>query len=151
MGSATSWSASSSRAGWCARLADLYTLDKDKLVGLERMADKSAQNLLDNIEGSRHTTLDRFINGLGIRHVGEHTARQLAWRFGRSHELARASEDDLRAVRDIGPEVARSIREFFDEPRNAKAVARLVEVFSISRLAARAGRPRSRFGTRLSS
>jgi DNA ligase (NAD+) len=127
-------------SGLVRELADLYTLDKDKLVGLERMADKSAQNLLDNIEGSRHTTLDRFINGLGIRHVGEHTARQLARRFGTVAELARASEDDLRAVRDIGPEVARSIREFFDEPRNAKAVARLVEYFALKVAAEPEGR-----------
>ncbi len=120
-------------SGLVRELADLYTLDKDKLVGLERMADKSAQNLLDNIEGSRHTTLDRFINGLGIRHVGEHTARQLARRFKTVERLARASEDDLRSVRDIGPEVARSIREFFAEPRNRKMVARLAEYFNLKR------------------
>ncbi len=73
--------------GLVHELADLYTLSKDKLVNLERMADKSAQNLLDNIERSRHATLDRFINGLGIRHVGEHTARQLANRFRTVDEL----------------------------------------------------------------
>ncbi len=121
-------------------LADLYTLDKAKLVGLERMADKSAQNLLDNIEGSRHSTLDRFINGLGIRHVGEHTARQLARRFRTIDHLMRASEDDLRAVRDIGPEVARSIREYLDEPRNAKDVARLAAYFELKAPAEAEGR-----------
>ena len=120
-------------------LADLYTLDQARLAGLERMADKSAQNLLDNIEGSRHTTLDRFINGLGIRHVGEHTARQLARRFRTIDELRRAGEDNLRAVRDIGPEVARSIREYFDEPRNAKAVARLAAYFDLKAPAEAAG------------
>jgi len=104
------------------------------------MADKSAQNLLDNIEGSRHTTLDRFINGLGIRHVGEHTARQLARRFRTVAELARASEDDLRSVRDVGPEVARSIREFFAEPRNDKAVARLAKYFDLQAPAELEGR-----------
>ncbi len=116
-------------AGLVRELADLYRLSKSQLIALERMADKSAQNLLDNIESSRRTTLDRFINGLGIRHVGEHTARQLARRFKTVGELIAASEDDLRAIRDIGPEVARSIREYFDEPRNAKAVARLAQLF----------------------
>jgi DNA ligase (NAD+) len=118
-------------AGLVRELADLYRLSKSQLIALERMADKSAQNLLDNIEGSRRTSLDRFINGLGIRHVGEHTARQLARRFKTVGELIAASEDDLRAIRDIGPEVARSIREYFDEPRNAKAVARLAQLFEL--------------------
>jgi len=99
-------------------------LTHEQLAGLERMAEKSAQNLLDAIERSRHRTFDRFINGLGIRHVGESTARALALRFKTIDALRDASEDDLRAVRDIGDEVARSIREYFDEPRTRKAVER---------------------------
>jgi DNA ligase (NAD+) len=91
------------------------------------MADKSAQNVLDSIERSRKTTLDRVINALGIRHVGEHTARQLALRFRTIQALMDASEDELLSVRDIGTEVAHSIREYFDEPRNRKAVERLVD------------------------
>ncbi len=94
--------------GLVRELDDLYKLKKEQLTGLERMADKSAQNVLDSIERSRKTTLDRVINALGIRHVGEHTARQLALRF--------------RTI---------SIREYFDEPRNRKAVERLVDHLKI--------------------
>jgi DNA ligase (NAD+) len=112
--------------GLVRELDDLYRLTKDKLIGLERMADKSAQNVIDAIDRSRDVTLDRLINGLGIRHVGESTARQLALKFKTIEALIEASEDDLRAVRDIGPEVGRSIREYFAEPRNREAVLRLV-------------------------
>jgi DNA ligase (NAD+) len=121
--------------GLVHELADLYMLKKSDLVALERMGDKSAQNILDNIEASRRTTLDRFINGLGIRHVGEHTARQLAHHLGSIEALMDASEEQLREIRDIGPEVARSIREYFDEPRNRKAVERLAEFFEFERIA----------------
>jgi DNA ligase (NAD+) len=111
--------------GLVTELDDIFKLGKPVLLGLERMADKSAQNILDSIERSRHTTLDRLINGLGVRHVGEHTARQLANRFRSIGALMEASEDDLLSVRDIGPEVAHSIRDYFDEPRNRHAVERL--------------------------
>src|SRR6266851_1417167 len=117
--------------GLVRELDDLYKLKKEQLTGLERMADKSAQNVLDSIERSRKTTLDRVINALGIRHVGEHTARQLALRFRTIQALMDASEDELLSVRDIGPEVAHSIREYFDEPRNRKAVERLVDHLKI--------------------
>src|SRR3984957_3203096 len=113
--------------GSVKELDDLFGLTKEQLAGLERMADKSAQNVLDAIQKARKTTLDRFINGLGIRHVGEHTARQLALKFKTMDALAAASEDDLLGVRDIGNEVAHSIREYFDEPRNLKAVKRLIK------------------------
>ena len=88
--------------GLVKELDDLFGLTKEQLTGLERMADKSAQNVLDAIQKARKTTLDRFINGLGIRHVGEHTARQLALKFKTMDALADASEDDLLGVRDIG-------------------------------------------------
>ncbi len=117
--------------GMVRRLDDIYKLDKDRLASLERMGEKSAQNLIDNIERSRKVTLDRVINSLGIRHVGEHTARQLAERFGSLEALARASEDDLLSVRDIGPEVARSIREFFAEERNLAVVKALAKELQI--------------------
>jgi DNA ligase (NAD+) len=122
--------------GMVKELDDLYRLTHEQLAGLERMAEKSAQNLLEAIERSRHRTLDRFINALGIRHVGESTARSLALRFKTIDALRDASEDDLRAVRDIGAEVARSIREYFDEPRNSKAVERLMKHLDLKPLEA---------------
>ncbi len=114
--------------GLVRELADIYAITREQLIDLERMGEKSAQNLLDSIDRSRRTTLDRLINGLGIRHVGEHTARQLASRFRTVEELAEAGEDELRAVRDIGPEVACSIREYFGEPRNRKGLQRLLQL-----------------------
>jgi DNA ligase (NAD+) len=117
--------------GLVKELDDLFGLTKEQLAGLERMADKSAQNVLDAIQKARKTTLDRFINGLGIRHVGEHTARQLALKFKTMDALAAASEDDLLGVRDIGKEVAHSIREYFDEPRNLKTVKRLIKILEV--------------------
>ena len=118
--------------GLVRELDALYKLKKSDLLGLERMADKSAQNILDAIARSREVALERLINGLGIRHVGEHTARQLALRFGNLRALTMADEEELRAVRDIGPEVARSIRQYFDEPRNRRAVERLAQELKIA-------------------
>ncbi|HLK85533.1 MAG TPA: NAD-dependent DNA ligase LigA [Candidatus Binataceae bacterium] len=118
--------------GMVRELDDIYCLTHEQLAGLERMAEKSAHNLRDAIERSRHRTLDRLINGLGIRHVGESTARALALRFKSIEALAEASEEELRAVRDIGDEVARSIREYFDEPRNRRAVQRLMTHLKIA-------------------
>jgi DNA ligase (NAD+) len=117
--------------GLVRELDDLYKIKKDDLLKLERMAEKSAQNILDAIARSRNVTLDRLINGLGIRHVGESTARQLALRFGSIEALMDASEEELTAVRDIGGEVARSIREYFAEPRNRRAVERLARELHI--------------------
>jgi len=117
--------------GLLKELDEIFDLTAEQIAGLERMAAKSAQNLIDAIERSRSVALDRVINGLGIRHVGEHTARQLALRFRTLEALMDASEDDLRAVRDIGDEVAHSIREYFDEPRNRKAVVRLARKLTI--------------------
>ncbi len=113
--------------GLIRELGDIYTLRVEDLAKLERMGEKSARNVIASINRSRHTTLDRLINGLGIRHVGEHTARQLAQHFRDIRKLQEASEEDLLAVRDIGPEVARSIREYFGEPHNARALKRLLE------------------------
>jgi len=111
---------------------DIYRLGKDDLAGLDRMAGKSAQNVVDSIARSRQTSLDRVINGLGIRHVGEATARALAIRFRTIDELADADADALQGVRDVGIEVASSIREFFDEPRNRATVKRLAKILKIA-------------------
>jgi DNA ligase (NAD+) len=129
-------------AGLVGELDDIYKL-KDKmteLLALERMGKKSAENLIANIENSRKAPLDRVINALGIRHVGEHTARQLAIRFGTLDALATAGEDELTSVRDIGGEVAHSLREYFDEPRNLEAVRRLAQELDIEQVRVAEGR-----------
>ena len=125
-----------------AELDDIYKL-KDKmpeLLALERMGKKSAENLIANIENSRKVPLDRVINALGIRHVGEHTARQVAIRFGTLEALSAASGEVLTSVRDIGAEVAHSIREYFDEPRNMQAVKRLEKELDIEKVRVAEGR-----------
>jgi DNA ligase (NAD+) len=105
--------------------ADLYKLGIAKLAALERMGEKSAQNLLDALERSKRTTLARFIHALGIRNVGEATARDLARHFGDIDPLMNAPLEDLQAVRDVGPVVAHSIRDFFGEPHNVEVVEQL--------------------------
>ncbi len=107
-------------------LADLYRLDKDQIAGLERMGEKSAQNLLDSVEKSRSTTLARFINALGIRHVGEATAETLARHFRDIHPVLDASTDELLKVPDVGPEVAAAIHGFFRSPANRRTVEELL-------------------------
>ena len=102
--------------------ADLYRLDVKALANLERMAEKSAANVLDAIEKSKSTTLARFIYALGIRNVGEATARDLARHFGRLEPLMQAGEDELQQVPDVGPVVARSIAGFFGEPHNREVI-----------------------------
>lgn len=105
--------------------ADLYQLDLGTLAGLERMAEKSAANLIEAIEHSRRTTLARFVYALGIRNVGESTAHDLAQHFGDLEAIMAADEQALQQVPDIGPVVAQSIAEFFTEPHNRKVVERL--------------------------
>jgi DNA ligase (NAD+) len=102
--------------------ADIYFLEKEKLLTLERMAEKSANNLLAAIERSKTPPLEKFIFALGIRHVGEHIARVLATSFTTLDGLMAATEDDLIAIRDIGPEVASSITRFFSEHSNKKVI-----------------------------
>ncbi|MBI5444450.1 MAG: NAD-dependent DNA ligase LigA, partial [Deltaproteobacteria bacterium] len=113
--------------GLVGDVADLFRLDLKALVGLERMGEKSAQNLLGAIEGARSLRLDRFLYALGIRHVGEATARELARHFGSLDPVAQASEEELLAVADVGPELARSIRTFFADPRNQASLSKLLE------------------------
>ena len=106
-------------------LADLYHLKLDTLANLDRMAEKSAVNLLEALEKSKTTTLGRFLFSLGIRHVGEATAKELARHFGQLDAIMVASEDALLQVADVGPVVAHSIRTFFDQPHNREVVQAL--------------------------
>lgn len=106
-------------------LPDLYHLKLEQLVQLERMAEKSAQNLLDSLEKSKSTTLARFVYGLGIRHVGETTAKDLARHFGNIQALMAASEEDLLQVNDVGPAVSQSLLHFFAEPHNREVIEKL--------------------------
>ncbi|OYY95743.1 MAG: DNA ligase (NAD(+)) LigA [Hydrogenophilales bacterium 28-61-23] len=105
--------------------ADLYRLEQAQLAGLERMADRSAENLLQAIEASRGRELARFIFALGIRNVGEQTAKDLARHFGNLDALAAADESALQQVSDVGPVVAASMRAFFSEPHNQSVIKRL--------------------------
>jgi DNA ligase (NAD+) len=111
--------------GLVRTLPDLYKLGVMKLAALDRMADKSAQNIVAALEKSKQTTLPRFLFGLGIRHVGEATAKDLARHFGQIDRIMDATEEQLLAVRDVGPVVARSIRTFFDQPHNREVVEQL--------------------------
>jgi DNA ligase (NAD+) len=106
--------------------ADLYgKLDEDKLAGLDRMAEKSAANIMAAIRKSRETTLPRLIYALGIRNVGETTARDLALHFGTLDALAEAGIEALQQVPDVGPVVAESVAQFFAEPHNREVVSGL--------------------------
>ncbi len=112
-------------AGLVRTLPELYTLDVAKLSALERMADKSAANLLAALQASKATTLARFIYALGIRQVGETTAKDLARHFGSLDRLMNATEDELLQVADVGPVVARAIRQFFAQPHHREVVEQL--------------------------
>ncbi|HEX4328780.1 MAG TPA: NAD-dependent DNA ligase LigA [Burkholderiales bacterium] len=105
--------------------ADLFKLGVAKLAALERMADKSAQNVVAAIEKAKHTTLARFIYGLGIRQVGESTAKDLAKQFGKLDALMDADEGRLAQVPDVGPVVAAAIVQFFRQPHNREVVEQL--------------------------
>jgi DNA ligase (NAD+) len=109
-----------------ATVADLYTLSRDDFMRFERMGDKLAENLLNAIEKSKKRELSRFIYALGIRNVGEHTAKLLAAAFGSIENLAGASEEELLSIREIGPQVAQSIMAFFSNPRNRNVIQRMI-------------------------
>ncbi len=107
--------------------ADLYELTADKIAGLERMGEKSAQNLIDSIAASRHTTLGKFLFALGIREVGEATGETLSRHFGSLERIIAADQDALLEVDDIGPVVAYYIRDFFRNPDNLSIINALRE------------------------
>ncbi len=107
--------------------SDLYFLGKKTVAGLERMAEKSAKNLIDSIERSKKTTLARLIHALGIRHVGETSAAQLADHFGTIDAFSAADLETLTGIHEVGPKVAASIREHLDRPRTKRVLTRLAE------------------------
>ncbi len=107
--------------------ADLYQLTEDKLLPLDRMAPKSASNLIGALDKSKQTSLPRFIYALGIPEVGESTARSLAHHFGDLSEIMSADEERLQAVPDVGPVVARKIVVFFNQPHNQEIIESLLE------------------------
>jgi len=106
-------------------IADLYELKMDDVEALDRMAEKSAQNLLDEIKASKNNSLARLIYALGIRFVGERTAQLLAAHFASLPKLAEATVEQLEEVTEVGPKVAQSIADFFSEPANQKLIKRL--------------------------
>jgi DNA ligase (NAD+) len=112
-------------SGIIRTLPDLYRLGLTSLAALDRMADKSAQNIVDALQVSKQTTLPRFLFGLGIRHVGEATAKALARHFGSLDAIMDASVEGLLEVADVGPVVAQSIHTFFEQPHNREVVAQL--------------------------
>ncbi|SIT72978.1 DNA ligase (NAD+) [Ectothiorhodosinus mongolicus] len=114
-------------AGLVDHVDDLYRLEVSSLAALDRMGEKSAQNLIQALDKSRQTTLARFIFALGIREVGEATARNLAAHFGSLDALLAASEEDLLAVADVGPIVAGHIAAFFQQPHNREVIDALRE------------------------
>jgi DNA ligase (NAD+) len=119
--------------GLVKSVADIYGLTREKLLSLERMGEKSAQNVLEEIERSKKLPLERVIYGLGIRFVGERTAEFLSQHFGSLEALIEAAteKDEAKAiekleeVEEVGPRIASSIREFFEEPKNLQLVERL--------------------------
>ena len=112
--------------GHIRTLSDIYQLTLDQLAGVDRMGEKSAKNVLAAIEASKKTTLQKFLFGLGIRNAGEGTAKGLTRHFGAIRPIMDATMDELLAVPDIGPIVARSIRTFFDQPHNREVVEQLL-------------------------
>ena len=106
--------------------ADLYKLGFSSLLGLQRMGDKLASNLLESIENSKNTTLARLIFALGIRHVGEATAKDLAYHFGSMDAFMAAAEDELLKVHDVGPVIVQSIHNFMSQPHNREVIEQLM-------------------------
>ena len=113
--------------GMVSTVADLYRLTKFQIASLERMGDKSAANLIAAIDRSREPVLWRFLYALGIREVGEATAKGLAAHFGTLEAISEADEESLQTVPDVGPIVAGHIRSFFDQPHNQETLAALKE------------------------
>ena len=115
------------REGLIKTVADFYTLKKEQLLPLERMAEKSAQNIIDGIEKSKQIPFERVLYGIGIKHIGETIAKKLVKNFGSIEELSRASVEELIQVEDIGDKIAESIAAFFSNEENRKLIERLKE------------------------
>lgn len=113
--------------GYVKNVADFYSLTQEQLSGLDRMAEKSAQNIIEALEKSKEVELDRLLYAFGIRFVGEHVARVLALEFGSIDNLKNATIEDLQAVHEIGPQVAQSVYEFFRERHNLETIDRLLQ------------------------
>lgn len=106
-------------------VADLFYITKEQLLSLERMADKSAQNVIDSVEAAKTPTLARLIYALGIRHVGERTAELIAERFGSLEKLEQASEEEIASVHEVGKVAGKSVRQWLDEPHNREVLRKL--------------------------
>ena len=128
-------------AGLVRNVADIYDLEMDDVARLERMGKKSAENLVAQVEKSKTHPLHRLVFALGIRHVGERSARDLAEHFGAMDRLAAARYDDLTAVPEVGPKVAESVLAFFREPRNREILRRLADAGVSMKEAERAAAP----------
>jgi DNA ligase (NAD+) len=113
--------------GMVRNAADLYYLSREDLVGLERMADKSAQTILNALEGSKKKPLAKFVYALGIRHVGEHLSEVLAKELKSLTNFFRVTEEKLLAIREVGPELAQSVVRFFRDQRNREVMSKLQE------------------------
>ena len=106
-------------------LADLYRLQKETLLELEGFAEKSATQLIEELEKSKQAPLDKFVIGLGIRNVGSHIAKVLAQQYGSLEHIQKATKEELQAIHEIGPEIASSVENFFQEERNLKVIERM--------------------------
>jgi len=113
-------------AGLVKNIADIYKLTKDDLLGLERMADKSAQNVIDSIEASKTRPLWRLVAGLGIRHIGVQTAQDLAGHFGSLEAIIKATQAELDAIEQVGEKLAEGIYEYFNDERNIAIINELL-------------------------
>lgn len=113
-------------AGMLKTIADIYALNQEELVNLERFAERSAANLIRSIEGSKRTTLGRLVYALGIRHVGEHVARVLADHYSSLEEIEKAGLEELVEIREIGPIVAESIHTFFRQDSNVRVIEQVL-------------------------
>jgi DNA ligase (NAD+) len=114
-------------AGLLKNIADIYSLKKEDLLPLERMAEKSAQNLIDGIEASKAVPFERVLYAIGIRHVGETTARKIARKVKSMDALMRAGREDLLAIEEVGEIIAESIEAFFKDEQNVEVVSRLTK------------------------
>ena len=109
-------------------IPDLYRLKKEDFLKLEGFAEKSAQNMIDALEKSKKTSLDRLLYGLGIRHIGQHLAKVLTEHYPDIESLSKASVDELMQIPEIGPEVATSIKDFFSRKENLKVISELEDL-----------------------